>query len=301
MKKLLAILALFAVSVHAATLLPIQLLNPAGSVSGQVATSNGVTSPPSWGAMGYNALPVQIPNSLIGNVSSSTQAPNVVGLPSCASNTNALIYTNGAGFTCNTNINASTLGGQIFSAPGPIGSSVASTGSFTTLGASGLISPTYPAGIAGNKTGSSVTAGSLGEYVCAQVTNSGSPSGCATNSSTPVSLTTVTTANVTSVSLTAGSWLCSGNVGFAPGGTTVTTAEGGWISTASATLATTPNSGAYTFYNGLSSTAGSNVNTFSVGSVRLNFSSTTTVYLEAFSAFTVSTQSALGFLSCLRV
>lgn len=94
----------------------------------------------STGGIGYGNLPVQIPDSLIGNVSSSTQAPGVVGLPSCSSNTNALIYTSGAGFTCNTNINASTLGGQIFAAPGPIGSSVASTGSFTTLAASGTVS-----------------------------------------------------------------------------------------------------------------------------------------------------------------
>lgn len=139
MKRLLtgAVALLLSLAASATTLNPVQLLNPAGSTSGQAIVSSGASTAPAWGAIGYNALPVQIPNSLIGNVSSSTQAPGVVGLPSCASNTNALIYTNGAGFTCNTNINASTLGGQTFASPGTIGSGVASTGAFTTLNASG--------------------------------------------------------------------------------------------------------------------------------------------------------------------
>lgn len=139
MKRLLtgAIALILSLAASATTLNPVQLLNPAGSTSGQAIVSTGASTAPAWGAIGYNALPVQIPNSLIGNVSGSTQAPGVVGMPSCASNTNALIYTNGAGFTCNTNINASTLGGQTFASPGTIGSGVASTGAFTTLNASG--------------------------------------------------------------------------------------------------------------------------------------------------------------------
>ena len=100
-------------------------------------TASGVISP--------SSLAPQIPNSLIGNVSNSTQSPGVVGLPSgCNSNTSALNYAYGAGFICNTNVNASTLGGQTFAAPGPIGSSVASTGSFTNLTASGTV--TLPSG-----------------------------------------------------------------------------------------------------------------------------------------------------------
>lgn len=48
MKKLFAILALFAVSAHAATLLPVPLLNPVGSTAGQAVVSNGPTTQPAW-------------------------------------------------------------------------------------------------------------------------------------------------------------------------------------------------------------------------------------------------------------
>ena len=50
------------------------------------------------------------------------------------------------------------------SAPGPIGNTTPSTGAFTTLSASGLITPTSAVGIAGTVTNDSAQAGSIGEY-----------------------------------------------------------------------------------------------------------------------------------------
>lgn len=217
--------------------------------------------------------------------------------------TNAPISGSTGSFT--TLAASSTVSGAGFStylaAPPAIGGTTPAAGAFTTLAASGLITPTSTIGIKGTATNDSAQAGSVGEFVCAQVTNGGSPAGCATNSSTPVSLTTNITANITSISLTAGNWLVFGNVGFVPAGTTVVTAEGGWTSTASATLALTPNNGSFSFYNGLSSTAGANQNTFSVGMQTLKLSATTTVFLEGFSAFSVSTQGAIGFIGAWRI
>lgn len=61
------------------------------------------------------------------------------------------------------NLNASTLSGATFASPGAIGSTAASTGLFTTIGASGLISPTSTVGIKGTIGADSPAAGSVGE------------------------------------------------------------------------------------------------------------------------------------------
>ena len=85
MKKILfGLAALYSSFAFSATLVPIQLLNPTGSSSGQAIVSTGASTAPAWG-----------------------------------------------------NVNAATLNGATFAAPGPIGSTTASTGAFTTLNASG--------------------------------------------------------------------------------------------------------------------------------------------------------------------
>ena len=55
-------------------------------------------------------------------------------------------------------------------APGPIGNTTPSSGAFTTLSASGLISPASTVGIAGTVTNDSVQAGSIGEYQASSMT-----------------------------------------------------------------------------------------------------------------------------------
>jgi len=161
-------------------------------------TASGVISP--------SSLAPQIPNSLIGNVSNSTQSPGVVGLPSgCNSNTSALNYAYGAGFICNNNVNASTLGGQTFAAPGPIGSSVASTGSFTNLTASGTV--TLPSG----SVALSNLATQAANTMVANVTGS-------TASPTAVAIPSCSTAN-SALQFTSGTGLACGTTFALTGGT----------------------------------------------------------------------------------
>lgn len=87
MKRLIAglVLAFGAALSYAATLAPVQLLNPAGSTSGQAIISTGPSSPPAWAS-----------------------------------------------------INAATLNGTTFAAPGPIGSTTPGTGAFTNLSATAI-------------------------------------------------------------------------------------------------------------------------------------------------------------------
>lgn len=61
------------------------------------------------------------------------------------------------------NLNASTLSGATFASPGAIGGTVASTALFTTIGASGLITPTSTVGIKGTVGADAPAAGSVGE------------------------------------------------------------------------------------------------------------------------------------------
>lgn len=163
------------------------------------------------------------------------------------------------------------------------------------LSVTGSITPSSTAGIVGTTTNDSANAGAVGEFICAQVTNGGSPTGCATNSSTPVSLTSNTPANVTSVSLTAGDWDCRGNVVFNNGGTTVTTQSTGSINTTSATNNTLQ----FANYSP-PSTAGLNP-AFAVPTVRESLSATTTVYLVVNNVFSTSTSAAYGRIECRRV
>lgn len=76
-----------------------------------------------------------------------------------------------------------------------------STGSFTTLSASGLISPTSTIGIKATATNDSVQAGSVGEQP-APVTGSA------------LALTSATSINLTSISLAAGNWLVQCTASF---------------------------------------------------------------------------------------
>lgn len=63
------------------------------------------------------------------------------------------------------NLNASTLSGKTFASPAAIGSGTPAAGNFTTLGATGLISPTSSVGVAGTILADSPAAGSVGEVV----------------------------------------------------------------------------------------------------------------------------------------
>lgn len=140
----------------AATLTPIQLLNPSGSTSGQSIVSNGPSSAPSWQAVPLSGIASQAANTVLGNGTASTAAPTALSVPSCSAATNALQWTSGTGFACNSAINASTLGGATFAAPGASGGTTPGSGAFTTLSASS--NAKVIAGNAGGQTVASATA-----------------------------------------------------------------------------------------------------------------------------------------------
>ncbi len=285
MKRILiaACAALSVAFAQAATLSPIQLLNPAGSTSGQVIISTGPSSAPAWGGVSLSGLGAQAANTVVANATGSSASPTAFAMPSCSTSSSALTYTVGTGFTCNTAVNAAQLGGATFAAPGPIGSTTASTGKFTTLQATGLITPS--AGIAGVTNGTNAAAGNIGEYP-----TPGTTAG--------TSLTSSAAANCTSFSLAAGTWDVQGTITFVPAGSTVVTYGVAGISTTSATLPA-GNTGASVQIPG-SNTAGVALG-ISTPVVRLAVASTTTAYLVGFSVFSVSTETCSGFIRATRV
>lgn len=144
MKRLIASFAaaLLALNAAATTLSPVQLLNPAGSSSGQAIVSTGSSTAPGWGTVPLSGLSSIASNTVIANATGGSAAPVAFSMPSCSTTASALNWTSGTGFTCNTAVNAAQLGGATFAAPGPIGSTTASTGAFTTLSASSTVSGT---------------------------------------------------------------------------------------------------------------------------------------------------------------
>ena len=139
-------------------------------------------------------------------------------------------------------------------------------------------------------TNDDAAAGFIGEYSEAEVLNASA-----------VSLTTSTTANVTSLSLTAGDWDIWGSVCFKPGSSTSVTVMAGGVHTTSATLPVSPAKGAY-FQQFITAKvqAASAGDHYPAGMRRLSLSATTTVYLVAYATFTVSTMGAYGILCARR-
>ena len=103
MKRILAGIALaLSTLVSAATLAPVQLLNPAGSTSGQAIVSSGPSSAPAWGNVAATALAPVAANTVIANPTGSTSAPAAHAVPSCSTANSALKWTSGTGLSCGT-------------------------------------------------------------------------------------------------------------------------------------------------------------------------------------------------------
>ena len=323
MKKLLAFLLLCMSAGANAQFTPGQLLT-AGELNTQFAlyaklasaTFTGPVTIPTLTVSTTATLPAQAANTLLGNASGSSASPSAVSVSNCSSSSSALSYTSGTGFGCNSSVNAATLGGATFASPGPVGSSTASTGAFTTLSASSAVSgsgfstylasppaiggtsanagkfttlqatstitPSTTSGIVGTTAADNANAGSVGEYSTA--TTSGT------------SLSTGVFANATSFSLTAGDWDVTGECTFSPGASTTINAIGCGVSTTSATQ------GSFGTFNQLNATlATGNAQNMLAPSVRINVSSTTPVYLVAVSVFSTSTMSVNGIIRARRV
>jgi hypothetical protein len=166
MKRILAgALALFSALTFGATLNPIQLLNPAGSISGQTIVSTGASTAPAWGGIGVSGIAAVPANTVLANATGSSASPTAFAMPSCSGSNNALRWTAGSGFTCASAIalTSGTLaqfsattsaqllgvisdetgsGALVFGTNPTISGATISggTGSFTTLAASSTVS-----------------------------------------------------------------------------------------------------------------------------------------------------------------
>ncbi|MFM0357949.1 hypothetical protein PQR12_31040 [Paraburkholderia nemoris] len=311
-KRILACaIALVSVSSIAATLSPIQLLNPAGSTSGQAIVSTGASSAPAWSNVSASSLAAQAANTVVANVTGSSASPAAFVMPSCSTSTSALQYTLGTGWTCYTN-SASTsntlaqfaattsaqlagvisdetgTGALVFANssainPTSTGATTPGTGAFTTLAANSTITPSQTAGIVGTTTNNNANVGSVGEYP--------TPGTCTTTS-----LTSAVAANCTSLSLTAGDWDVSAVAVFNPAGTTIVNVQAVGISTTSATFSSIGTYSSYVW----NSQAGTG-STVPSPTVRVSIASTTTVYMVVQGTFTTSTCTVSGFLRARRV
>lgn len=165
---------------------------------------------------------------------------------------------------------------------------------------SALTAPaTAPVGqLPGATTSALATAGNVGELICGATTNGGSSLGCQTNSTTAVSLTTATPANITQVTLSAGQWEICANLQYTPAGTTTVAYLDGAISTTSATLPTYPAFGA-AVETAAAFTTGA-FQSLSVGCTPRVLSGSTTFYLVGRAGFGVSTMVAAGYINATR-
>jgi len=103
------------------------------SASGDVTISSTGAHTIANNAVTLAKLATQATNTILGNATSGTAVPTALAIGTCSTSASALIWTTNTGFGCNTSVNAATLGGATFAAPGAIGGGTAAAGTFTTL------------------------------------------------------------------------------------------------------------------------------------------------------------------------
>lgn len=172
--------------------------------------------------------------------------------------------------------NIAAMRTTLHAAPGPIGSTTPDTGAFTTISASGAITPSQTAGVVGTTTNNNANAGSIGEYV--------------EGFSSSAAMTSTVYMNAASISLTAGDWDVSAIAFFVPAAATNVTYLEASISTTSANPAVNKRV-AQSF---VASVPGALDKSIVIPPVRLSLTSTTTVYLVQRANFTVSTMTSGG-------
>lgn len=182
-----------------------------------------------------------------------------------------------------TTPNASITGGSINNTT--VGATTPASGAFTTLVATGAITPSQTSGIVGTTTNNSANAGSVGEVISSSIA---SPGG---------SITNLTAANVTSISLTAGDWDVWGDIFPIPSGSALITQMRGTITTTTAAIGAVGDPGCFFQQISLAAGVGGSIK---VGTVRLNLASTTTVFLVTQLAFSAGTCTAFGQIFARR-
>ena len=152
----------------------------------------------------------------------------------------------------------------------------------------GSITPSQTGGIIGTTTNNSVTAGGVGELITATIATPGT------------TLTTATPLNVVvaGVSITAGDWDVWGEVCFLPGATTSITQLAAGINTTTNVLPAANAGLIQSTYTAFVPTAIPQC--FVTPVKRISIAASTTHYLVAQAAFTVSTMSAFGTIYARR-
>lgn len=277
--------------------------------------SLGLTGTPTTPTAAVNTNTTQIASCafVIGQAYAPLASPALTGVPTTPT---------AAAGTNTTQIASTAYVLTSYAAPPAIGNTTPNSGSFTTLGTSGLATlsslTTSSATISGgtiNSTSVGATTPSTGKFTSLQATstitpattsgivgttladnaNAGSVGEYQNTSTTGTSLTTATAANATSISLTAGDWDVWGTVYFNPAGTTTISGINAGINTTSATL---PAIGSYFSLNATLQTGGAQVVTAPM--TRINISTTTTVYMVALAGFGTSTMTCNGYISARR-
>lgn len=139
----------------------------------------------------------------------------------------------------------------------------------------------------GTTTDDDATDGAIGEYVTAVLPKS-----------IPISLSDITAAEVTSISLTAGDWDVWGNIIFIGGSSTVVTLLTGGISK---TIGLDGNNLTTGYAQWAGALTGINQNGLSIVPIRISLATTTPIYLVADADFATSTLTAYGSISARRV
>jgi hypothetical protein len=202
-----------------------------------------------------------------------------------------------------------TVGVGCAAMPALTGAITSPGGSCVTTLAAGQAASNLGAYVSGFNTRTGAVTPQTGDYTVAQETTviSGTPPAAGTlgeviAGSGSVTPAAATATDLTSISVTAGSWACSGNVVATAGSGDTMSAVVGWISTTSATPPTIPNGGADFEISGVAVTAGNNAGG-PVGVKIYDFSaSTTTVYLTGEYTLTAGTNGSplKGAINCVR-
>jgi hypothetical protein len=193
-------------------------------------------------------IAAQATNTIVGNATSGSASPTALAIGGCSTAASALKWTTNTGFECNTAIDAATLGGATFAAPGSIGSGTPGSGAFTTLSASSTVSGTgfstylaSPPAIGGTApaAGSFTTLSATGHVTAEGVTSTGatgtgkfvfdgSPTLVTPNLGTP-SAATLTNATglpcATGIANRAGCWIATKTANNTSGSISFTSSE----------------------------------------------------------------------------
>lgn len=141
--------------------------------------------------------------------------------------------------------------------------------------------------VLGTATNDNAATGYVGELVSAAVA-----------AGSAVSLTTADTANITSISLTAGDWDVTGIVQYTPGATTSITQLTQGSSSTSATLGA---QGTFTKFVTAANILTAVDPSWALPPQRFSLSATTTIFLVANAVFSVSTLTGYGVIRARRV